>query len=151
MKEKRSFREGTVAVAAPVRRALTAYRGVATDQKRFLKTTSQVRPLILVVASSRPFSTSSTTNVVCLNVGIEMRVSLVVDFDPITADMAPSTIWHPYHVLTALRIGTCLGRSLEIEIQLSRLIRLGLRVRDRRLDRAIYEQCYPVNARLQSL
>ncbi len=36
-------------------------------------------------------STSSTTNVVCLNVGFEMRVSLGVDFDPITADVAPGT------------------------------------------------------------
>ena len=46
---------------------------------------------------------------------------------------------------------TCLGRCLEIEIQLSRLIRLGLRIHDRRHDRAIDKQCYPVNARLQSL
>jgi hypothetical protein len=56
---------------------------------------------MLVVASVQPFSTSSTTNVVCLTVGIEMWVSLVVDFNPITADMAPGTIWHPYHVLSA--------------------------------------------------
>src|SRR5262249_39789306 len=97
------------------------------------------------------FSTSSTTNVVCLNVGIEMRVSLIVDFDPITADMAPGTIWQPYHMLSALWSVIRLGRALEIEIQLSRLIRLGLRVHDRRLDRAIHKQCYPVHARLQSL
>ena len=64
-----------------------------------------------------------------------MRVSLVVDFDPITADVAPGTIWHPYHVLSALCSVSCLGRVLEIEIQLSRLIRLGLRVHDRGLDR----------------
>ena len=80
-----------------------------------------------------------------------MRVSLVVDFDPITADMAPGAIWHPYHVLSALCSATCLGCWREIEIQLSRLIRLGLRVHDRGLDRAIHKQCYPVNARLQSL
>ena len=73
-----------------------------------------------------------------------MRVSLVVDFDPITADMAPGTSWHPYHVLSALCNVTCLGCWLEIEIQLSRLIRLGLRVHDRRLNRAIHKQCYPV-------
>ena len=77
-----------------------------------------------------------------------MRLSPVVDFDPITAEMAPGTSWHPYHVLFALCNVTCLGRWLEIEIQLSRLIRLGLRVDDRRLDRAIHKQCYPLNARL---
>ena len=64
-----------------------------------------------------------------------MRVSLVVDFDPITADVAPGTSWHPYHVLSAFCNASCLGCWLEIEIQLSRLIRLGLRVHDRRLDR----------------
>src|SRR2546430_3159826 len=52
-----------------------------------------------------------------------MRVSLVVDFDPITADMAPGTIWHPYHAFSALCNVTCLGCWLELEIQLSRLIR----------------------------
>jgi hypothetical protein len=31
------------------------------------------------------------------------------------------------------------------------LIRLGLGVHDRCFDRAIHKQCYPVNARLQSL
>ena len=91
------------------------------------------------------------TNLVCLNVGIEMRVSLVVDFDPITADVTPGTSWHPYHVLSALCNVTRLGPWLELEIQLSRLIRLSLRVHDRRLDRAIHKQCYPVNVRLQSL
>jgi len=80
-----------------------------------------------------------------------MLISPVVDFDPITAEMRPGTSWRPYHVLSALCIVTCLGRCLEIEIQLSRLIRVGLRVHDRRLDRAIYKQCDPVNARLQSL
>ena len=80
-----------------------------------------------------------------------MRLCLVVDFDPSTADMAPGTSWHPYHVLSALCDVTCLGRWLEIEIQLTRLIRLGLRVRDRRLDRAIHKQCHPVNARLQTV
>ena len=80
-----------------------------------------------------------------------MRLSLVVGFDPITADMAPGTIWHPYHVLSALCSATCLGRWLEIEIQLSRLVRLGLRIQDRCLNRAIHEQCHPVIARLQSL
>ena len=65
-----------------------------------------------------------------------MRLSAVVDFDPITADMAPGTTWHPDHALSALCNVTCLGRWLEIEIQLSRLIRLGLCVHDRRLDRA---------------
>src|SRR5262249_17019643 len=94
---------------------------------------------------------SSMTNVVCLNVGIEMRVSLIVDFDPITADVAPGTSWHPYHVLSAFCNACCLGCSLEIEIQLSRLARLCLRVQDRRLYRAIHKQCYPVYARLQSL
>ena len=80
-----------------------------------------------------------------------MCLSLVVNFDPITAYVAPGTRWHPYHALSALCIVTCLGRLLEIEIQLSRLIRLGLRVHDRGLDRAIHKQCDPVNARLQSL
>jgi len=88
---------------------------------------------------------------VCPNVGIGMLISLVVDFEPITAEMAPGTTWHPYHVLRALCNATCLGRLLQIEIQLSWLIRLGLRVHDRCLDRAIHKQCYPVNARLQSL
>src|SRR6266545_4751304 len=80
-----------------------------------------------------------------------MRLFPVVDFDPITADVAPGTSWHPYHALSALCIITCLGAWLEIEIQLSRLMRLRLRVHDRRFERAIHEQCYPVNARLQSL
>ena len=79
-----------------------------------------------------------------------MRLSSVVDFDPIATDMASGPSWHPYHVLSAPYNVTCLGCWLEIEIQLSRLIRLGLRVHDRRLDRAIHKQCYPVNARLQS-
>ena len=80
-----------------------------------------------------------------------MLIWLLVDFDPSTAEMTPGTTWHPYNVLSAFYSGACLGRWLEIEIQLSRLIRLGLRVRDRRFDRAIYKQCYPVNARWQSL
>ena len=80
-----------------------------------------------------------------------MCLSRVVNCDPITAYVGPGTTWHPYHVLSALCSVTCLGRWLEIEIQLSRLIRLGLRIHDRRLDRAIDKQCYPVNARLQSL
>ena len=80
-----------------------------------------------------------------------MRLSLVVDFDPSAAEMAPGTSWHPYHVLSAPCNVTCLGRWLEIEIQQRRLIRLRLRVHDRGLDRAIHKQCYPVNARLQSL
>ena len=80
-----------------------------------------------------------------------MRLSSVVDFDPIAADMAPGPSWHPYHVLSALCHVICLGRWLEIEIQLSRLIRFSLRVHDRRFDLAIHKQCYPVNARLQSL
>jgi hypothetical protein len=79
-----------------------------------------------------------------------MLISLVVGFDPITAEMGPRTAWHPYHVLSAPCNVTCLGRWLEIEIQLSRLIRLDLRVHDRGPDRAIHKQCYPVNARLQS-
>ena len=79
-----------------------------------------------------------------------MLISLVVGFDPSTAEMAPGTTWHPYHVLSAPYNVTCLGCWIEIEIQLSRLIRLGLRVHDRRLDRAIHKQCYPVNALLQS-
>ena len=74
-----------------------------------------------------------------------MRISLVVDFDPITADMAPGTSWHPYHVLSGFCKATCLGCWLEVEIQLSRLIRLSLRVQDRRLNRPIHKQCYPVN------
>ncbi len=80
-----------------------------------------------------------------------MLISLVVDFDPITAEMGPGTTWHPYHVLSAPCTVICLGRCLEIEIQLSRLIRLRLRVHDRRLDHATHKQGYPVNARLQSL
>ena len=90
-------------------------------------------------------------NFVCLSVRIEMGISLVVDFDPVTTDMAPRTIWHPYHVLSALYSSTCLGRWLEIEIQLSRFARLGLRVYDRCLNCAIHEQCHPVTARLKSL
>ena len=68
-----------------------------------------------------------------------MRLSAVLDFDPSAADMAPGASWHPYHVLSALCSVTCLGRWLEIEIQLSWLIRLGPRVQDRRLDRAIHK------------
>ena len=78
-----------------------------------------------------------------------MRLSSVVDFDPITAEMASGTTWHPHHVLSALCNVSCLGRLFEIEIQLSRLIRLGLRIHGRRLDRVIHKQCYAVNARLQ--
>src|SRR6266542_3419042 len=103
------------------------------------------------VAPSEPFSKSPITSGDCLNVGTRMRLSLVVDFDPITADVAPGTSWHPYHVLSAFCNASCRGCSLEIEIQLSRLIRLGLRVHDRPLERAIHKQCYPVNARLQPL
>ena len=84
------------------------------------------------------------TSAVRLNVRPGMLISAVVDFDPITADVTPSAIWHPYHVLSALGTITCLGCWLEIEIQLSRLIRLGLRVHDRCLDRAIHKQCYLV-------
>ena len=80
-----------------------------------------------------------------------MRLCSVVDFDPITAAMAPGTSWHPYHVFSAPCNVICLGRWLEIEIQQRGLIRFGLRVHDRRLRRAIHKQCYPVNARLQSL
>ena len=94
---------------------------------------------MLVVDSLWPFLQLSLTNAVCLNVGTGLRLSLVLDLDPITADMAPGTRWDPYHVLSALCIVTCLGCWLDIEIQLSRLIRLGLRVHDRRLDRAIYK------------
>ena len=80
-----------------------------------------------------------------------MLICLLVDFNPITPEMAPGAIWHPYHVLSALCNVICLGRGLELEIQLSRLIRIGLRVHDRRFDRTIHKQCYPVNGRLQSL
>ena len=86
-----------------------------------------------------------------INIGTGMRFSPVVDFDPITADMAPGTSWHPYHVLSALCNVISLERWLELEIQLSGLIRLGLRIHGRRLDRVIHKQCYPVNARLQSV
>src|SRR6266542_5893263 len=103
------------------------------------------------VAPSEPFSKLPITNGDSLNVESGMRLFPVVDFDPITADVAPGTSWHPYHALSALCIITCLGAWLEIEIQLSRLMRLRLRVHDRRFERAIHEQCYPVNARLQSL
>src|SRR5438477_1092595 len=80
-----------------------------------------------------------------------MLISPVVDFDPITAEMGPGTTWHPYHALSALRNVPCLGGWLEIEIQLSRLTRLVLRVHDLRFNRVILNQCDPVNARLQSL
>jgi hypothetical protein len=30
-----------------------------------------------------------------------MLISLVVDFDPITAEMGPGTTWHPYNVFSA--------------------------------------------------
>ena len=86
-----------------------------------------------------------------INIGSGMRLSPVVDFDPVTAEMATGTTWHPHNVLSALCTVTCLRRLFEIEIQLSRLIRFGLRVHARRLDRAIHKQYYPVNARLQSL
>src|SRR5262245_33176730 len=80
-----------------------------------------------------------------------MLVSLVVDFDPSTADMTARAIWHPYHVLSRLRSVTGLGGRFEVEIQLSRLIHLGLRVHDRGLDGTVHNQCDPVNPRLQSL
>src|SRR5262249_59816907 len=80
-----------------------------------------------------------------------MLIPLVVDFDLVTADMAPGTIWYPHHMFSSLWRVTCLRRWLEIEIHLSRLIRIGLRVHDRCLDRAIHKQCYSVNARLQAL
>src|SRR5438034_7679226 len=102
---------------------------------------------MFVVASPQSFSKLPTTNGVCLNVGTGMLISLVVDFDPITAEMGPGTTWHPYHALSASCNVTCLGRCLEVEIQLSRLIRLGLRVHDRRLDYATHKQCYLVKAR----
>ena len=103
------------------------------------------RRFVLAVVNLPP------ANAVCLNVGTGMLICLFVDFDPITAEMGPGTTWHPCHTLSAPCNVTYLGRWLEIEIQLSRLIRLGPRVRDRRLDRAIHKQCHPVNARLQSL
>src|SRR4029077_2809685 len=106
---------------------------------------------MLVVPSSQPFSKLPITRGDCLNVGTGMRRSLVVDFDPTTAEMGPGTRWHPYHMLSALCSFPCLGRWLEIEIQLSRLIRLDLRVHDRRFHRAVHKQCYAVNTRLQSL
>ena len=56
------------------------------------------------------------TNAVCPNVGIGMLISLVVDLDPITPEMGPGTTWHPYHVLSAFCIVTCLGCWFEIEI-----------------------------------
>ena len=80
-----------------------------------------------------------------------MLISLVVDFDPGTAEMASGAIWHPHRVLSALCNITCLGRWLEIEIELRGLIRLGLRVHDRRFDRAVHEQADAVNPRLQTL
>src|SRR5436190_169319 len=136
------------------RRWLTAAKGRGIPQRAQKLFLSDHIP-DAVVNTGRRFivvvSTSSMTNVVCLNVGIEMRVSLVVDFDPSTADMAPGARWHPYHVLSAFCNASCLGSWLEIEIQPSRLIRLGLRIRDRRLDRAIHKQCHPVNARLQTV
>ena len=88
---------------------------------------------------------------VCPNVGIGMLISLVVDFNPIATEMGPGTTWHPYNVLSAFCIVTCLGCWREIEIQLSRLIRFGPRVHDRRLDRPTHKQCHPIDARLQSL
>src|SRR5689334_17206357 len=83
----------------------------------------------------------------CLNIGAGMRFSFVIDFDPGTADMAAGTRGDPYHVLSVLCGLFCL--RLEIEIQLSRLIRLRLSVRERRLYRAIHKQCCPVHAWLQ--
>ncbi len=80
-----------------------------------------------------------------------MLICLLVDFNPITPEMASGTTWHPYHVLSAPCYVTCLGRWFEIEIQLSRLIRLGLSIHDRRLDHAIHKQCYSVTTRLQPL
>jgi len=88
---------------------------------------------------------------VCPDVGIGMFIPLVVDFDPITAEVGPGTTWHPYNVLSTLCNITCLGCWPEIEIQLSRLILLGPRVHDGRLDRPTHEQCDPIDARLQSL
>src|SRR5205809_5197771 len=106
---------------------------------------------MLVVASLWSFSRLLPTSGVCSNVRIRMLISLVVDFDPITAEMGSGTTWHPHHVLSALGNVACLRRSLQIKIQLSRLIRLRLSVHDRGLSGAIHKQCYPVNARLQSL
>ena len=80
-----------------------------------------------------------------------MLISALVDFDPITADVAPSTIWHPYHVLSALWTIAYSGCGLEIEIQLSRLIRLGPGIHDGGFSRTIHKQCHAVHARLESL
>src|SRR5260370_36949458 len=78
------------------------YRLEAFSQSDVRSTTPDVGRRFIVVVS-----TSSMTNLVCLNVGIEMRVSLVVDFDPITADVAPGASWHPYHVLSAFCNASC--------------------------------------------
>src|SRR6266576_4003993 len=113
---------------------------VVTD----LSATYRIRPLYWPSPRRSRFSKLPITSGDCLNVGTGMRLPGLVDFDPITADMAPGTRWHPYHSLSVLCNLTCLGLWLELEIQLSRLIRLGLRVHDRRLDRAIHKQRYSV-------
>src|SRR6266481_3685853 len=108
-------------------------------------------PLLYEAGTHGPsLSKLPPTNAVCLNGGTGMLICLLVDFNPITPEMAPGAIWHPYHVLSALCNVICLGRWLKLEIQLSRLIRLGLRVHNRGLDCAIHKQCYPVTTRLQS-
>jgi len=77
-----------------------------------------------------------------------MCLSRVVNFDPIAAYVSAGATGHPYNVLGDLGTIACLGCCFQIKIQLRRLIRLGLRVPDRRLDRATHKQCHPVNARL---
>ena len=89
-------------------------RGTAHGPWRRLEAFSQSdvpsTALMLVVAFKLQLP---PTNGVCLNVGTEMLICLLVDFDPITAEMAPGAIWHPYHVLSALCNVICLGRWLE--------------------------------------
>ena len=106
--------------------------------------------MILVVGSFY-LSKLPITSAVCLNVGPGMLISALVDFDPITADVAPSTIWHPYRVLSALWTIAYSGCGLEIEIQLSRLIRLGPGIHDGGFGGTVHKQCHTVHARLQSV
>src|SRR4029077_9567728 len=77
----------------------------------------------------------------------------IVNFDPAAANMASCSRRNPDHVLSLLLAcaGLCRWNWFEVKIQLRDLVRLGFRIRDRCLHRAIHYQCYLVNARWQTL
>ena len=110
-----------------------------TKEKRYPKPTYQLRPLDGSHRCALAVFKLPSTRGVCLHVRLGMLISLVVDFDPSSADMASGAIWHPHHVLSALCYSSCLGVCFEIEIQLSRLIHLGLRVHDRGFNCTVHD------------